>query len=125
MSADPIQIDWAEVAGAFRRLTYLSHDNSRTHGFWDNIQNVPEKFCLMHSEISEALEEYRDKHPLTAIRINMDDAGKPEGIPIELADLLIRVFDFCGGYGINLAEAVKMKIVYNATRAHKHGGKVC
>ncbi len=49
---------------------------------------------------------------------------KPEGIPIELANLLIRIFDTCGTYGINLSEALRMKMAYNKTRPYRHGGKV-
>lgn len=52
---------------------------------------------LFHSELSEALEEYRANHTLTEVWLG--EAGKPEGIPIELADFVIRVCQRCGTDG--------------------------
>jgi hypothetical protein len=48
---------------------------------------------------------------------------KPEGIPSELADIIIRVFDAAVEYGIDIEDQVRMKMAYNATRQHRHGGK--
>lgn len=49
--------------------------------------------------------------------------SKPEGVPIELADVIIRVADMCGRYGIDLEAALRIKQVFNRTRPRKHGGK--
>ena len=82
---------------------------------------VPELICLMHSELSEALEEYRNgKHP----DVIYYHEGKPEGIPIEFADVIIRIAGFCGQYGIDLEAALKIKLEYNKTRPVRHGGKI-
>jgi hypothetical protein len=35
----------------------------------------------------------------------------------EMADVLIRVLDLCGGYNIDIDWHIKMKMRYNATRA--------
>ena len=48
---------------------------------------------------------------------------KPEGLPSELADILIRTFDLAGVLGINLGQAVVGKLLYNATRGERHGGR--
>lgn len=48
---------------------------------------------------------------------------KPIGIAVELADVLIRIADTCGRYNIPLEEALKLKLAYNKTRPHRHGGK--
>jgi NTP pyrophosphatase (non-canonical NTP hydrolase) len=75
----------------------------------------------MHSEISEVLEDFRKNIPINEIYY---EDKKPCGIPVEFADLLIRVFDTCGKYGIDLENALKIKMEYNKTRPYKHG-KVC
>lgn len=48
---------------------------------------------------------------------------KPEGVPSELADIVIRVADICGYYGIDLDAAITQKMAYNRTRPYRHGGK--
>lgn len=47
----------------------------------------------------------------------------PDGIPSELADILIRVFDICGAYGVDIETAVREKMAFNARRPERHGGK--
>lgn len=46
---------------------------------------------------------------------------KPEGVAVELADCLIRILDTMGSLGVDVDKIVKLKMDYNATRAHKHG----
>ena len=48
----------------------------------------------------------------------------PEGVAVELADLVIRVADLCGFYGIDLEAVIRMKMEYNSTRPKMHG-KTC
>ena len=89
-------------------------------GWWSDIttgerkeRNNGELIALMHSELSEALE---------ADRKNLMDDKLPhrKGIEVELADALIRIFDFAGGRNLDLAGALIEKMEYNAKRAdHK------
>lgn len=76
------------------------HENARAHGWWDTERSFGEVIALIHSELSEALEEYRNGHAPTETYYY--DGGKPEGIPSELADVVIRVLDWCGHEGITL-----------------------
>lgn len=99
-----------------------AHENAKAHGWWDEDRGFGEQIALIHSELSEALEEFRDGKDYT--EIYSDEKGKPCGIPTELADVLIRIFDTCGRYGIDLESAIKLKMDYNKTRPYKHGGKV-
>lgn len=48
---------------------------------------------------------------------------KPEGVPSEIADTVIRCFDFAGEHGIDLAGIIREKMAYNETRDAMHGGK--
>ena len=53
-------------------------------------------------------------------RIYYEENGKPCGIPSELADVVIRIFDFCGGMNIDLEKIILEKMAYNETRPYKH-----
>lgn len=98
----------------------ICHGASKSAGWYTDIntgeakeRNKGEMLCLIHSEISEAME---------GIRKNLQDdklPHRPMG-EVELADALIRIFDFAGYCGYDLAGAVAEKIDYNAKRAdHK------
>lgn len=50
--------------------------------------------------------------------------AKPEGLPSELADVVIRVMSLAETLEIDLAQIILEKITYNATRGSMHGGKV-
>ena len=102
-------------------LVHAAHKLSLEKGWYDEgVVNIPEKLALIHSEVSEALECYRNGEMTTRFK-----DGKPEGFPIELADIVIRIADLCGYLGINLDEAVRYKGDYNSNRPYRHGGKVC
>jgi len=75
------------------------------------------------SELSEVCEEYR-KHGLDPDKFIYEVNGKPEGIAIEYADLLIRVFDTCERYDIPLEKALALKMEFNKHRTFRHGGKL-
>lgn len=120
------------------------HQNAVEHGWWDEPRTFGEIIALCHSELSEALEAYRNNAQPTEIYYNcpkecaLNGAGceatipgvfsdcpkpKPEGIPIELADCIIRILDYCGQERIDIEQAIALKMQYNRTRPYKHGGK--
>lgn len=99
-------------------------------GWWPKGEtvNIEQKLLLMVSEIVEALEELRNHHKVdeiyfTQVEIEGVTYQKPEGIPIELADVVIRVLDFCGHFGIDLEGATRTKMRFNEKRSFRHGGK--
>lgn len=107
-------------------LMSRAHRTACDKGWWDVAdRSIGEQIALMHSELSEALEEVRkDASKLRVIYHSDSSSGpKPEGFASELADVLIRIADTCEKYGVPLSEAVEEKLIYNATRPYRHGGK--
>lgn len=98
-------------------LVNESHKNAEYHGFWNPPPEIGTSLALIHSEISEALEEKRQGNP----DIWHADSGKPEGFAIELADAMIRIADLCGFLKIDLESAIIEKMDYNENRPYKHG----
>jgi len=85
------------------------HENAIAHGWWETPRSFGEICALIHSELSEALEEYRDgkpdvyvfgEHGITPITPEEWDGEKPEGIAVELADAVIRILDYMGEAGL-------------------------
>lgn len=111
--------------------------------FADDDKPFPEIVALCHSELSEALEEYRDGMPM-AYQVDgkryypalnrtepntvedvckWRDDKKPEGIAVEMIDCIIRILDWCGHEGIDVDTLMEKKVMYNKNRPYRHGGK--
>lgn len=83
----------------------------------DSTSHKMEQLMLMTTELAECAEYIRVKEQPA-----MDDkVPSISGESAELADVLIRIFHYCGKRGINLGRAVQLKHTYNTTRPYRHG----
>lgn len=126
------------------KLSVEIHENAKSKGFFDSEKNIGEMLCLIHSEVSEALEADRKNHYYENSGSMLRGlADKNYGIIFhdeqiartafeetvkntfedELADVVIRVLDLCAFKGIDIESHIKAKMRYNAMREHKHGKK--
>lgn len=117
------------LAVSCENLQKACHGLAVESGWWSSLdgkavdRNIGELLCLVHSEISEAMEGYRKNQ--------MDDhLPHREMIEVELADAVVRIFDLAGGLGLDLGGALAEKLEYNTRRADhkienraKEGGK--
>lgn len=103
-----------------------AHATAIEKGWWDGgieSRSVGDQFANFHAEVSEAWEEWR-KYGMDGSMFIYKPGSKPEGIAVELADLLIRVADTCAAYKIPIEQAIRMKMDFNRGREHRHGGKL-
>lgn len=130
-----------QLVDAVNLLVEKCHSASYRSGWWSDLEMgmylreqcrvgtrfgkalVAEKLCLIHSEVSEAMEGHRK---------GLMDDKLPEfkAITVELADACIRIFDLAGALGLDLGPALAAKMAYNANREdhkpenrNKPGGK--
>jgi len=118
----------ADIKTAGDDLQFACHNLANASGWWTDLTtgesttskadeppkiNVPEKLCLIHSEVSEAMEGHRKNL--------MDDKLTHRSmLEVELADVVIRCFDLSGGLGLDLGGAIAEKLQFNASRSdHK------
>lgn len=127
------RLEVEKMAGGLESTTLVCHGLAAKSGWWTDKKtgerltvdqiNVPEKLCLIHSEVSEAMEGHRK---------NLMDDKLPHRkmLEVELADALIRIHDLAGFLGLDLAGATIEKLAFNQQRPDhkmenrlKEGGK--
>lgn len=94
---------------------------NRANGWYEENRTVGEGIALLHSEVSEMLEAYRDWGTEDATA--PEPGAKPEGFGSEAADVLVRLLDECKRQKINLGWEFARKLNHNRSRGYRHGGK--
>lgn len=86
-------------------------------------RNKGEMLMLVVSEVAEAMEGERKN-------LMDDHLAHRKMVEVELADAVIRIFDYAGRFGYDIGGAMEEKLEYNAKRADhkienrlKDGGK--
>lgn len=112
------------------------HERNVAKGFYDGHKNIGEMLCLIHSEVSEALEADRKNKRITFNISAFVQDGIPYNVFIkeftdnvkntfedEMADIIIRTLDLCAHLDIDIEGHIIAKMRYNYSREHKHGKK--
>lgn len=117
------------------------HLNAIQHGWYETHRSFGEIISLMHSELSEAFEFERNKNNPCWLEGRIDYkhhysgggyvgtqpseiSNKPDGLLVELADVVLRVFDYVGSLdNVDFEQILLEKHLYNKQRPYKHGGK--
>ena len=96
------------------KLQREAHAIAKEKGWWDEERTFGDLIALVHSELSEALEAYRE-FGFVPIHVRKTGLGetlyerhlqKPVGVASELADVVIRVADMAEWYGVDLAARI-------------------
>ncbi len=121
-----------------RKISEEIHQNNVEKGFWEDkeTKNVGEVLMLCVSELSEALEAHRKGKFANIEKFHKDRQSTPfheksaniqsfqdnikDTFEDEIADTVIRLFDLCEGFGIDLETHIRLKLEYNKTRPYKH-----
>jgi hypothetical protein len=125
----------AEVPGGLNSLSKAIFLRNKEKWNYPANRNIGEVLCLLHSEISEALEADRKglytKYP---IGLNMNDCTDDEFafkykafvkgfFEEEMADILIRLLDLCGSKNIDIDSHLKAKLRYTFMSNETNGKK--
>lgn len=103
-------------------------DKQKVYCHWDLIRFISEealeKYCVSVVDVWEKshfeLMIYLYKEGKSPTETYYSENGKPEGVPSELADAVIRCFDMADYYGIDLEKAIIEKAESNKSRPYKH-----
>ena len=125
----------AEVPAGLNTLSRLIFNRNRIKWDYPEKRNIAEILCLLHSEISEALEADRKERYCPVNIKGVLGWGNEESFLAhyketvkgtfeeEMADIFIRLLDLCGNKSIDIENHVKAKLKYTFTSNNTYGKK--
>lgn len=142
----PVRNDWMtnQLRTYLQAFATITEQVNRDNGWYEEERSVGDDTALLHSEVSEMFEAYRDHgfEDVTTVThnglcamfqhvepgceqpvCNCGAVPEPKGFGSECADVLIRLLDTCTRRGVDLAGETRRKLDYNKTRGYHHGGK--
>jgi NTP pyrophosphatase (non-canonical NTP hydrolase) len=105
-------------ARAYATATRAGFHATDAHDIDQQRLQVAHRLLLINTEVTEVWEKVR--HGFAFTDIWTTDKG-PQGIPIELADVIIRTADLAQTLGVDLGPAIESKMAFNDTRELLHG----
>lgn len=120
------------------------HETAVRLGEWERPPALPEALCLIQGEIASAFEEWRNNMPLIygtcalaaedckysgicdqvgrpgakdGDGIGIEGPCEPEGIAVELADVILHTLDLMAALGVDVDAVVMAKHRWNKGRA--------
>lgn len=111
-----------DFCAKFHLLMGLMEDIAISKGWHSPSKSFPEQILMLHTELSEVIEEYRKESGNVDMTYE-SDGGKPEGVPVEFGDVGIRLFDTCSHFDVDLLHWIINKAKFNLTRPNRHGNK--
>lgn len=106
---------------SLNEIAMRAHQTARDKGFWDGeAASTALKLLHITEEVGEAVQEYRSNNDN---QVYLTKNGKPCGLSVELADVIILSLDLLLGLGIDPEWVIKAKMDYNDTRPRMHGGR--
>ncbi|MFA7143134.1 MAG: hypothetical protein WC175_04055 [Candidatus Dojkabacteria bacterium] len=102
---------------SINNMAKIVHETNVKNGFNKFDEDFLGNIALVHSELSEAVEEFRAGKP----SVYFGEDGKPEGVAIELIDAMIRIMNILTPMNIDIEKCFFIKDTYNGTRGYLHG----
>jgi len=123
------------------KLCEDSHRISKDKGWLETERSFAGVVALIHSELSEAIEDYRNNRPISqiwydvkcntgpVIKLSAEElkrakagdtaivSAKPCGVPSELADVIIRIAQHCGTEGRGSALDSHVRVLHGSVVA--------
>lgn len=121
-----------------KKLSEEIHKNNIEKGFYEDKKNIGEMLCLVHSEVSEALEaDRKSKYTNIPEKLWVEIEEQPNDAKFrkaflynikdtfedEIADAMIRLMDLAAYKGIDIERHIRAKVRFNSLRKYKHGKK--